>query len=358
MALLRRATVPLPPPIDDDTMRYTEPKARSAEILRVALGRMGQHDAALNPLSFTLWYEYAAGINPKLKAAVDGLLVDQPRLDDDAVARLYADHIASPTEAGMQQISTDLQRVMNGVAQSATEAGRQAGTFGAQLTDLSEALQSNDIAKLTPHLSEALAGTVEMQSSAEALRQQVAASQNEIARLRNDLNRARGEALVDPLTGVLNRKGFELRLEALLAEPVAEGESHCLVMLDIDHFKKVNDTHGHVIGDRVIQGLGEILRVSVPNPLHGAARYGGEEFAIVLPKCSLIDSAKIAETVRIRTKAMKVRNRATQDVLFTVTLSGGVAAMQPGDDAAALIARADAALYASKHGGRDRVTLG
>ena len=339
-------------------MRYNEPKARSAEILRIALGHMGKHDAALNPLCFTLWYEYAAGINPKLQAAMDGLLVDQPSLGDDAVAKLYADHIAPPTEAAMQQISADLQRVMNGVVQSATHAGNQAGTFGAQLSDLSAALQSNDISQLTPHLIEALAGTAEMKSSAEALRQQVVASQNEIARLRNDLDRALGEALVDPLTGVLNRKGFEMRLDALLAEPVAAGESHCLVMLDIDHFKNVNDTHGHVMGDRVIQGLGEILRVSVQNPLHGAARYGGEEFAVVLPRCSLIDAAKIAETVRIRTKAMKVRNRATQDVLFTVTISGGVAAMQPGDDAAALVARADAALYASKRGGRDRVTMG
>ena len=117
-------------------MRYNEPKARSAEILRIALGHMGNHDAALNPLCFTLWYEYAAGINPKLQAAVDGLLADQLRLGDDAVAKLHADHIAPPTEAAIQQISTDLQRVMNGVVQSATHAGNQAGTFGAQLSDL------------------------------------------------------------------------------------------------------------------------------------------------------------------------------------------------------------------------------
>ena len=339
-------------------MRYTEPKDRSAEILRMTLGHMGRHDAALNPLCFTLWYEYAAGINPKLNTAVDRLLAEHPRLGDEDIGKLYDDHIAPPSETAMQQISTELQRVMNGVVQSAHHAGKQAGAFGAQLTDLSAALQSNDMAQLTPHINEALAGTAEMQSSAEALQQQVAASQHEISKLRDDLERARGEALLDPLTGVLNRKGFEKQLDALLAQPLAEGQSHCLVMLDIDHFKKVNDTHGHVMGDRVIQGLGEILRVSVPNPAHGAARYGGDEFAIVLPRCSLLDSAKIAETVRIRTKAMKVRNRVTQDVLFTVTISGGVAAMLPGDDAAALIARADAALYASKHGGRDRVTMG
>ena len=339
-------------------MRYTEPKDRSAEILRVALGHMGRHDAAFNPVSFTLWYEVAAGINPKLQAAVDKLLLEQPRLDDEAVARLHRDHIAPADEAAMQRISSEFQRVMNGVFQSASNAGESAGAFGVQLDGLSAALRANDLASLTPYLSEALAGTAAMKSSAEALQTQVADSQGEISKLRNEIERVRGEALLDPLTGILNRRGFDEKLKALLDHPLASGQAHCLVMLDIDHFKKVNDTHGHVMGDRVIQGLGEILRVSVPNPAHGAARYGGEEFAIVLPQCSLLDSAKIAETVRIRTKAMKVRNRATQDVLFTVTISGGVAAMLPGDDAAALIARADAALYASKHGGRDRVTMG
>ena len=337
-------------------MRYTEPKERSAEILRQTLGHMGRHDAAFNPVTFTLWYEYCAGINPNLQAAVDQLVAVQPRLSDALIGKLYQDHIAPADDAAVQRISTELQRVMNGVVQSATQAGQRAGFFGAQLTDLSVALQSNDMAQLTPQLTEALAGTAEMKDSAQALQQQVAASQNEIVKLRSDLERARGEALVDPLTGILNRKGFDQHVGALFANAPDAGRQHCLVMFDIDHFKKVNDTHGHVMGDRVIQGLGEILRKSVSNEAHAAARYGGEEFAILLPQCSLEDSANLAEAVRLRTKAMKVRNRSTQDVLFTVTISGGVAAMQPGDDAASLIARADAALYASKHGGRDRVT--
>jgi diguanylate cyclase len=130
-------------------------------------------------------------------------------------------------------------------------------------------------------------------------------------------------------------------------------------MFDIDHFKKVNDAHGHVMGDRVIRGLGEILRVSLPDQGHGAAaRYGGEEFAIVLPHSTLADATRLAEQVRERAKAMRIRNRNTQEVLFTVTISGGVAALQPGDDAQALIARADGALYQSKNGGRDRVSCG
>jgi diguanylate cyclase len=127
-------------------------------------------------------------------------------------------------------------------------------------------------------------------------------------------------------------------------------------MLDIDHLKRVNDDHGHVVGDRVIQAVGEILRTAVARGGCAAARYGGEEFAILLPRTSLDQSEQVAEDVRLRTKAMKIRDRRTQDVLLTVTLSGGVAALQPGDDAAALVERADAALYRSKQTGRDRVT--
>jgi len=112
------------------------------------------------------------------------------------------------------------------------------------------------------------------------------------------------------------------------------------------------------MGDRVIQGLGEILRLTVTDPEHATARYGGEEFAIVLPQSTLTEAARLADQVRLRAKAMRIRNRSTQEVLFTVTISGGVAALRPGDDAHALIARADAALYQSKNSGRDRVSCG
>jgi diguanylate cyclase len=127
-------------------------------------------------------------------------------------------------------------------------------------------------------------------------------------------------------------------------------------MLDIDHFKRVNDTHGHVMGDRVIQAMGEVLRSCVSDKAHSVARYGGEEFAILLPCCTLDYSLRLANTVRQRTKAMKIRDRRTQAVVLTVSISGGVAAMRPGDDASGLIERADAALYRSKQAGRDRVT--
>lgn len=323
----------------------------------MALGHMGKHKAAFNPVTFTLWYEYVAGINPALTTAIEDLLKRDNGLDDPAVIALYQKHIAPADEAVMAQISGEMERLLASVAQSASQTGNQAGAFGDQLNGLNKALASRDVEQLKPRLTEVMAGTAEMKSSVEALQQKVSISQEEINRLRGDLERATSEALLCPMTGILNRRGFEKKIESLLSQQTSDGHSHCLVMLDIDHFKKVNDTHGHLMGDRVLQALGEILRTAVTDANHSAARYGGEEFALLLPQTSLDKSIELAETVRSRTKAMKIRNRTTQEVLLTVTISGGVTAMKPDDDAASLISRADAALYAAKNGGRDRVVI-
>ncbi len=336
--------------------RYSESKEQTAELLRLSLGHMGRHSAAFNPVTFTLWYEYMAGINPTLSVAIDELIKAESVIDDDAVVRLYKKHIAPADEETMRTISGDMERLMAGMAQSASLTGDRAGTFGDQLSGLTTALASRDVEQLRPRLTEVMAGTAEMKSSVEALRNKVADSQEEINRLRRDLERARDDAMLDPLTGILNRRGFEKRIESLLTAGPAAGASHCLVMLDIDHFKSVNDTHGHLMGDRVIQAVGEILRTSINQTTQAAARYGGEEFALLLPQTSLDHSVQLAEAVRTRTKAMKIRHRTTQEVLLTVTISGGVAEMRPGDDASSLISRADAALYRAKSGGRDRVT--
>ena len=102
--------------------------------------------------------------------------------------------------------------------------------------------------------------------------------------------------------------------------------------------------------------LGEILRTSVTHQAHSVARYGGEEFAMLLPHTSLTDSIQLAEQVRERTGAMKIRNRQTQEVIMSVTISVGVTAARKDDGAASLIARVDGALYQSKQSGRNRVT--
>jgi len=337
-------------------MNYTESKEQSAEILRAVLGTMGHHDAPFNPITFTLWYEHIAGTNQALTQALGQALAIESRLSNDTVKRLFSSYVAGVDHAEMERISGDFQRVMGGIAESAAQTGDSAGHYRDQLQELSQALQAGDGASATSYIQGVMLGTSKMELSAQALQTQVNASRSEILRLQAELGRVRNEALLDPLTRILNRRGFDQELAAMQQLSARPDTSHCLIMIDIDHFKKVNDTHGHVTGDRVIQALGEVLKQTVTDPSHAVARYGGEEFAVLMPHCKLEECARLAELIRARVKSMKVRNKKTQEVMLTVTVSLGYTGMKEDDDAASLIARADAGLYQSKQGGRDRVT--
>lgn len=338
-------------------MQYTESREKSAELLRTVIGLMGQHDAAFNPVSYSVWYEYAAGLNARLNEAVEHFRQSEPRFCDATIQRLYREHIAGVDDKAMERISRDFRQVMTNMAETVQRTGDRAGAFGAELNGLNAALQAEDAPALNEHLQQALRSSREMQQSAAALKAQVAASQQEIERLRADLDNARQEVFMDSLTKVLNRKGLDHQLDQLLGEPLAANDTHGLVMLDIDHFKKINDTHGHLVGDQVLAAMGEVLRRVVTEPNQLVARYGGEEFAILLPHATMQTTAELAEKVRASTKAMKLRKRNAQDVVLSITVSAGAAALRAGESANDWIARADAALYRSKQNGRDQVNL-
>jgi len=339
-------------------VRYTQSREQSAELLRLVLARMGEHDATFTPVTYTVWFEYAAGMNGRLTQALDQLLQSKSRLNDADIWTLHQSFVADVDPQAMQRIGGDLQRVMTSMAEAASRTGDNAGTFGTQLQVLVADLQRADSALELPALMQAIEGTTRMRSSAQALESEVKASRSEIERLQGELTRVRDESLTDTLTRVLNRKGFDQRLADLLNLPAQPDRVHGLIMLDIDHFKNVNDTRGHVMGDRVLQAIGEVLKSCVPaNSGVAVARYGGEEFAMLVPNGTPQLCLDLAELVRTRVKALKIRDRRTQEVVLTVTISAGVAFRQTDDDASTLVTRADTALYQSKQAGRDRVSV-
>ena len=335
--------------------RYQESKPRSAELLRMALAWMGQHDAAFNPTTFAVWYEHAAGINLQLSQAIEQCLQSQSGLADATVQRLYREHIADSEACAVEQVSGGVRRVMQGLADSVSRTGESASAFSEKLVTLTRSLGTPDGRISGMQVGDALSGTAQMQSAMQALQAQLSTSQSEIERLRDDLQRSRLEAILCPLTHVLNRNGFDQKLLSLLNIARESGKPACLVMIDIDYFKKVNDGFGHVVGDRVLAGLGEVLRLTATDPDAAVGRYGGEEFALLLPGCSIARAVELAETVRKRVKGMRVKQRTSDRDACTITVSAGVAAWREGDAAAALVARADAALYRAKQAGRDRV---
>ena len=129
----------------------------------------------------------------------------------------------------------------------------------------------------------------------------------------------------------------------------------CLLLCDIDHFKRFNDTWGHHTGDQILRFLASALQ-GHSRPDYLVARHGGEEFAIVMPRANVKQAAQTADLLRSAIQAKRLRRRSTNEDLGQVTVSMGVARLQPGDTPQGILERADACLYASKRNGRNQVT--
>lgn len=182
-------------------------------------------------------------------------------------------------------------------------------------------------------------------------------SRREIEKLRGKILRAREDALTDEMTGLLNRRGFELAFhDGLAAHSHSAGPVPSLLIADVDHFKNVNDSYGHIFGDRVIRAIAKILRDNVKGK-DVAARYGGEEFIVLLPNTPLQGAHFLAEKIRTAVAESRFRRVDDKDAGACVTISIGVARYRHGESPVDFIERADVALYASKARGRNRVTL-
>lgn len=173
--------------------------------------------------------------------------------------------------------------------------------------------------------------------------QQLLHYQRELEHQNADLE---AQSLTDPLTGLANRRAFSRTLDQAITTASAQGTPLAVAIVDIDHFKSVNDLHGHAEGDRVLQSLGAML-LSTETARGRVARFGGEEFVRLLPGRSIAEAVQESEALREAVAAIPTG--------LPVTISIGVASLQPGEDASSLLARADQALYQAKRDGRDRV---
>ena len=160
----------------------------------------------------------------------------------------------------------------------------------------------------------------------------------------------------DPLTGLANRRQFELTLASEIDRVARAGEPALVLMIDIDHFKRVNDAHGHQAGDIVLKAVAQALAECI-RPMDTVARFGGEEFAMILPNCAPSFGQAVAERIRTHVGAANIEVAFGQDVSVTVSIGGAFAPQWVRSSALLWVERADQQLYLAKSQGRNRACL-
>jgi diguanylate cyclase len=178
---------------------------------------------------------------------------------------------------------------------------------------------------------------------------------HEIDQLKSKMAQYREEALKDPLTRINNRRGFNKKLREAISKANADETSLCLIMADIDFFKKVNDTHGHLVGDNVLRMVAATIKESIKGK-DMVARVGGEEFAILLPDTPFDGAMKLANDMRLAFEGLDLKKKSTGESLGKITLSFGLTIYKKDEVVEDFINRADKALYQSKNTGRNKVT--
>lgn len=333
-------------------MDYHDNMERSAEYLRLALPLMSKQSAALNPVSYAVWYDYVSGRNAELKSRIDELTRDGRTLDDQTTKELFRRHVAALDEALARRVSQGFQKIMADVSKSAAEAGSDAGQFGSALEKWSAGLAQTADADATD-LSALLGQTRQMQNSISTLKNRLDESHSEIDRLRQEVVRARQESLADGLTGLTNRRGFDQALTECLSRQDEVLHAPSLLITDVDHFKRINDNYGHQAGDRVLQAFAQVAQAELRGS-DRVVRWGGEEFLIFLPETDELQAVTCLERIRSA--------YATQEVYglpagYRLSFSAGVAPCRDTGDIDTSIERADGALYQAKQAGRARTRM-
>lgn len=316
---------------------------------------MRAHHVPPYPQFFELLYTYASGVNPHLNSRIELLLQDDDGKTDVA-ERLYQEFLKShDVEERLNNLSEKVFTKIDSVRGAVTKAMTTAESYSGKLVEANEHLADEiDPAALRTLTAQLLEETKQMQSNNRILEERLQSSKTDIAALQRDLDAVRRESQLDPLTKIYNRKYFDRSIEKAVADAAESGKPVSMFLLDIDNFKRFNDTYGHQTGDQVLRLVALTLK-SMIKGLDVAARYGGEEFAAILPNTSLQGATALAEMVRKAVQSKELLRRSTNEKLGRVTASLGVAQLNPSDNAVSLIERADRCLYAAKRNGRNQV---
>lgn len=261
-----------------------------------------------------------------------------------------ATSLMSSAEDG-NAVQLEVSKLLALLRQHAEANGNFSNVLERARDDLHESLKAEQVRIIISYL---MIENDKMKARTANLQANLETSQRQIERLKNNLATAEAQGLSDPLTGLKNRRGFDVVLSSQVAACRSGGQPLSLILADIDHFKAINDRYGHPAGDDVLKWFSRILSGNVKGR-DTVARYGGEEFAVILPATPLENACKVAAHIKAQLEQQVWQKPGAPNTMLRVTASFGVAELTDGEGTSGLVARADSRLYEAKSGGRNRV---
>jgi len=318
---------------------------------------MGSHGVPTTGENYEVWLCYRLSLNDDLKDSIDGRIASglgfSPEVNQELYQRFFDNsRIAATIINTSERIARDLNAVVGVMQGAAAKSNAYGKTLEVAAIKLERGLDGERLKEIISSLA---ASTLDMAAHNRGLTENLQKSTREIETLRASLASVRAESMTDGLTGLANRRMFDESLRIKIAEARTHRTDLCLMMCDIDFFKRFNDTWGHLTGDQILRFVASALTQHAL-PDHIVARYGGEEFALIMPRTGLSAARSIAEALRNAIHTKRLKRRSTNEDLGQVTVSAGVARLQPGDTTETLVERADSCLYQSKRNGRNQTT--
>jgi diguanylate cyclase len=343
----------LMPPLPSDSEPPPDPPT-GKDVSSLALASLRHYDLPITPHTFAVWYEYHRGGMPELNRVLNIMISNKVGMNEERFSSLHAKYLGGPEAfIALRGTSERMQQTIGNVLSLMHTAGQDANRFGAAVKQVNGQFAKQEIS-IEGLVRGLLTEAQEVVNRTRQMEAELARNAELMKSLQRTLDDARRDALTDGLTSLANRRHFDETMQTLAGKAMNDDIDLSLILLDIDHFKRINDTFGHPVGDQVLQLVAATVRNNL-RPTDFAARYGGEEFAVLLPNTSSEGAVTFGNRLREAFSSHRIVVRETRQPIGIVTVSAGVAAYNPGESIAGWLKRADTALYAAKQGGRNRV---